>query len=107
MYRNEAHHSRTKVLRDRFPVVRRLVGTTFFVAAAHEFVRVSSPTFPILAKYGVTCPEHIAGFASASGLPYLAGAAWLLWMRGCAYHAADAEALTPGQNCQRHIQHGA
>lgn len=93
VYRNNVHHSLGEALGERFPVVRRLVGPAFFAAAARDFVCAHPPASPVLAEYGAAFPAFLAGLAPLAGLPYLADVARLEWLRGRAYHAADAEAL--------------
>lgn len=95
VYRNNVHHSLGVALAERFPVVRRLVGEGFFAAAAGDFVRAHPPSSPILAEYGATFPDFLAGLGPVARLSYLPDVARLEWLRGRAYHAADAEALTP------------
>ena len=95
VYRNTVHHSLIEALGERFPAVRRLVGAAFFAAAARQFIHESPPSSPLLAEYGAAFPEFLARFEPVAGLPYLADVARLEWLRGRAYHAADADALEP------------
>ena len=95
VYRNTVHHSLVEALGERFPAVRGLVGPAFFAAAARQFVHESPPNSPLLAQYGAAFPEFLARFEPAARLPYLADVARLEWLRGRAYHAADADGLAP------------
>jgi hypothetical protein len=95
VYRNTVAASLIAALAARFPVVQRLVGVEFFGAMAHEFVVKHPPRSPLLFQYGESFADFIERFAPAAPLPYLADVARLEYLRGCAYHAADAEPLAP------------
>src|SRR5512146_2798388 len=93
VYRNTVAASQIEALAARFPVVKRLVGEEFFRAMAHEFVAQHPPRSPLLFQYGESFADFIDDFAPAAPLPYLADMARLEYLRGRAYHAADAEPL--------------
>jgi hypothetical protein len=91
VYRNNVVVSLVDALADTFPVTQQLVGTEFFRAMAAVFVRRQPPRTPILAHYGDEFAAFVAGFAPASGLPYLPDMARLEFARVRAFHAGDAE----------------
>jgi hypothetical protein len=93
VYRNNVLASRVGALADTFPVVQRMVGEVFFRAMAAGYVHAVPPTSPVLVNYGADFAQYIAGFAPASGLPYLADLARLEWSYVQSFHAADADAL--------------
>jgi Putative DNA-binding domain len=95
VYRNNVAAALAGALAVRYPAVKRLVGDEFFAAMAREYTRDTLPRSPVLIGYGAEFPDFIAGFAPASGLPYLADVARLesAWWR--AYHAGEAEPLAP------------
>lgn len=95
VYRNNVLGGLARALAERFPVVQRLVGETFFTAMAVEFARSHPPDSPLMMHYGARLPDFISGFPPAAGLPYLADVARLEVMCGLAYHAADAPSLPP------------
>lgn len=95
IYRSNVLTGLARSLEGRFPVVRRLVGDTFFAALAEAFVVRHPPSSPVLLAYGVAMPDFLAGFAPVAALPYLADVAALELARGHAFHAADAPALSP------------
>ncbi len=95
VYRNNVIVGLVDALADSFPVTRALVGEEFFHAMAREFLRRSPPRSPVLALYGEGFAEFIAGFPPAAALPYLADMARLELRRVQAWHAADADAITP------------
>ncbi len=74
-----------------------LVGDEFFRAMAGIFVRAAPPTSALLAEYGEGLPAFIERFEPARSVPYLADVARLEMLRVRAFHAADAEPLTPEQ----------
>lgn len=90
VYRNNVMSSLTNALRQRFPVVERLVGEEFAKALFAEFIRQHPPQSPLMMKYGGELADFIRGFSPVSSLPYLADVARLEFSRGVAYHAADA-----------------
>lgn len=93
VYRNNVHVGLVEALRKAFPVVERVVGTTFFAAMARAYVGWHKPASPVLLTYGERFPEFISDFAPAARLPYLSDLALLEcnWLQS--YHAADAPAL--------------
>jgi len=93
VYRNNVMAGLVTALRNRFPVVEKIVGEEFFVAMARVFVREQPPRSPLLATYGDGFPAFVAAFEPARELPYLADVAWLEAARTRAYHAADATPL--------------
>jgi hypothetical protein len=94
VYRNTVVRSCIDALQANFPAVARLVGEEWFRAAAAEYVTREPPREPSLLRYGATFPRFLAGFAPASGLPYLADVARVdrFWTE--AHVAADAPAPT-------------
>lgn len=94
VYRNNVVVSLIDALADSFPVTQELVGEQFFRAMARQFVRAAPPRSPVLAWYGDGFAEFIEAFPAA-GLAYLADVARLELLRVQAWHAADADALTP------------
>ncbi len=90
IYRNNVVTGLGKALRNRFPVVEKIVGEEFFAAMARVFVTEQPPRSPLLATYGDNFPAFIAAFEPAREIPYLADLARLEAARTAAYHAADA-----------------
>jgi len=95
VYRNNVIVSLIDALADNFPVTQELVGEQFFRAMARQFVRAAPPRSPVLALYGDGFAEFIATFPTTAGLAYLADVARLELLRVQAWHAADADVLTP------------
>jgi Putative DNA-binding domain len=93
VHRNNMVAGLVSGLRERFPVVEKIVGEEFFAAMARAFVRQSPPRSPVLARYGDELADFLAGFPPARELPYLADVARLEAARTRAYHAADIAPL--------------
>src|SRR5689334_4466449 len=90
IHRNNIAASLTAVLAARYPVIRRLVGPSFFAATARAFIAVDPPRSPVLIEYGASFAGFLSRFEPASGHAYLADIARLEWARHRAYHAVDA-----------------
>ncbi len=95
VYRNNVTTSLAEALAGIFPAVRRLVGDAFFSGMAVAFARAHPPRSRLLFEYGHDFPAFVANFEPARGLPYLADVARIerAWLD--AFHAADAEPLSP------------
>ncbi len=95
VYRNTVLKGAIDALQASFPTVERLVGETWFRAAAREFVLAHPPGRPALLAYGAAFPAWLAGFPPAAAMPYLGRVAHLdrLWSE--AHLAADAAPLDP------------
>lgn len=100
VYRNNVICSLIDALADAFPVTQALVGEGFFRAMANVFVRQAPPRSVRLADYGERLAEFIEGFAPARSVPYLADMARLERLRVQAFHAADADPVSPEQVAQ-------
>lgn len=77
-----------------FPVVRQLVGPSFFQAAAKQYVRQTPPTSPRLFEYGADFPHFLERLPGARPLAYLADVARLEWAINEAWHAPDPPAFS-------------
>ena len=97
VYRNNVVMGLGKALKNRFPVVEKIVGEEFFAAMARVFALKQPPRSPLLATYGDEFAAFIATFEPARELPYLADVARLEAARTHAYHAADAAPIDAGQ----------
>lgn len=95
VYRNNVAYALSRALAARFPVVERVVGAEFFAAMAQIFLKTGLPQSPVLLEWGKEFPAFLEGFPPLSGLPWLPDVARLELARGAAYHAADAEPLSP------------
>ena len=95
MYRNNVTVSLIDALAAVYPAVQRITGVDFFRAMARFHVRATPPTSPLLFEYGRDFPAFIEGYEYAQAMPWLADTARIerAWLD--AYHAADAEPLSP------------
>lgn len=96
VYRNNVTVSLVDALAAIYPAVRRITGETFFRAMARFHVRETPPSSPLLFEYGRAFPAFIERYEHAQAMPWLADTARVerAWLD--AYHAADAEPLSPG-----------
>ncbi|MGC2780018.1 MAG: DNA-binding domain-containing protein [Bradyrhizobium sp.] len=95
VYRNNVVVGLTATLKDAYPAVHRIVGSEFFQAMARRYVGFELPRSPILLDYSAGFAAFIRGFAPAAALPYLADVARIERAWTEAYHAAEAEPVTP------------
>jgi hypothetical protein len=96
VHRNTYVGTLVSALAESFPVTRALAGADFFDAMARERVRAEPPRSPVLFEYARSFPRFVAAFAPAATVPVLAEMAHLEALRLRAFHAADADALAPG-----------
>lgn len=95
IYRNNTLLGLTDALAAAYPVVQRLVGEDFFAMLARDFMHAYPPKRAPMLMYGTEMPMFIAGYSPAAGLPYLADVARLEAAWNHAYHAEEAEPLSP------------
>jgi hypothetical protein len=95
VYRNNVTVSLIDALAAIYPAVQRITGVLFFRAMARSHIRTTPPTSPLLFEYGYDFPAFIEQYEYASSMPWLADTARIerAWLD--AYHASDAEPLTP------------
>jgi hypothetical protein len=95
VYRNNVTVSLINALAASFPATQRITGPDFFRAMARFHVRETTPNSPLLFEYGRDFPDFIERYEYAQSMPWLADVARIerAWLD--AYHAADAEPLTP------------
>lgn len=91
VYRNNVAHGLSRALAARFPVIERLLGEEYFAALARAYLAASPPHTPQLYLWGDDFAAFLAAFPPLRPLPYLPDVARLEWLRGLAWHAADAE----------------
>jgi hypothetical protein len=95
IYRNNVMVGLVSALEARFPATRKITGADFFNCAAKLFAATQPPRSTLMMFYGEDFPTFLAGFEPAREVPYLADVARLEAARTRAYHAADANLLTP------------
>lgn len=92
IYRANVAASATKALVAAYPVVRQVVGETFFDGLAHSYQRQNPSTSGDLSDYGGAFAAFVAEFPHTKSLPYLPDLARLEWSVHRAYGAEDAGA---------------
>lgn len=93
VYRHHVFGSLAAALTATFPTVQALVGEEFFRGLARAYVATTLPTQPVLAEYGEGFADFVAGYAPASGLPYLADIARLDGALNAAFNSPAAPRL--------------
>src|SRR5271156_3637589 len=95
VYRNNVTVGLIDALATIFPSTQRITGVEFFRAMARFHIRETPPTSPLLFEYGRDFPSFIEHYEYARAMPWLPDVARLerAWLD--AYHAADADTLTP------------
>jgi hypothetical protein len=95
VYRNNVTASLIDALAAVYPAVQRITGVEFFRAMARFHVRATPPASPLLFEYGRDFPAFIERYEYARSMPWLADTARIerAWLD--AYHASDAEPLSP------------
>jgi hypothetical protein len=95
VYRNNVTVSLIDALAATYPAVQRITGVEFFRAMARFHIRATPPTSPLLFEYGRDFPDFIESYEHAQDTPWLADTARIerAWLD--AYHAADAQPLSP------------
>jgi hypothetical protein len=95
VYRNNVTVSLIDALAAVYPAVQRITGVEFFRAMARFHVRATPPASPLLFEYGRDFPAFIERYEYARSMPWLADTARIerAWLD--AYHASDAQPLSP------------
>ena len=95
VYRNNVTVSLITALAAVYPATQRITGPEFFRMMARLHIRATPPTSPLLFEYGRDFPAFIEHYAHAQSMPWLADVARIerAWLD--AYHAADAEPMSP------------
>jgi hypothetical protein len=93
VYRNHFRVSLADALAATFPIVRDLVGEDFFRGIARRYVDDTPPRQPVLAEYGGTFGDFLAGQPDCAALPYLPDVARFEWLMVRAHQAPDVQPL--------------
>ena len=93
IYRANIAAAATKALVAAYPVIRQVVGETFFDGLAHAYQRAHPSTSGDLFDFGAAFAGFVADFPHTQSLPYLPDLARLEWAVHRAYGAEDAEAV--------------
>ncbi len=93
VYRNNVTVGLIRALEANFPVVRRLLGETYFAGFARDFAQNHPPQSPLMFQYGKDFPLALESDKDLASYPYLGDVARLeiLWRES--YHAGDAPSL--------------
>ncbi len=91
IYRANVAASATKALVAAYPVIRQVVGETFFDGLARAYQHLVPSTSGDLTDYGAAFSGFVAEFPHTQSLPYLPDLARLEWAVHRAYGAQDAQ----------------
>lgn len=100
IYRGNVLAATTKALGAAYPVIRQVVGATFFDGLAHAYQRQVPSASGDLAEHGAGFADFVAEFPHTASLPYLPDLARLEWAVHVAYGASDAPAWQPNALAQ-------
>ena len=95
VYQTSSRAIITDVLGDFFPVVKQLVGASFFAAMVKEYLAKYPPQQGNIDQYGESFSAFIREFEPANQLPYLPDVAGLEWLRHQVFIAEDVKLLAP------------
>lgn len=104
IHRNTCRRTLINALGLTYPAVQRLVGNSFFDAAAEHFIDEAASGIPesaCLDEYGREFGAFLASFAPAARLRYLAEVANLEWAINEALHAPEAARVDSAQLATR------
>jgi hypothetical protein len=91
IYRNHFIISLTECLAATFPVLKALVGETFFNQCARAFVMAYPPSSPVLFEYGEAFPHFLFEATRSTAYAYFADVGAFEWAINHAYHADDVD----------------
>jgi hypothetical protein len=90
IYRRSIASNYRNAMSATYPVVRRIVGTSFFVAAVDAYVEAHPSRSGDLNEYGDAFGDFVERYPQAATLPYLCDVARLEWAIDEASRAADS-----------------
>lgn len=93
IYSNNIFSSLKNVIKDDFPISRKILGKQKFNQASFEFVRRSPPTSGCLLKYGQKFPFFLNAFFPE--YPYIQDLAQIEWAKKELYYKEDSIPLNP------------
>ena len=93
IYQDSTHACLVNTLLAVYPVVAKLVGTTFFNGLAGCYIAQTPSQSPNLFAYGQSLADFITDFTPAKTLPYLADICRLEWAIHRVYYAATSTSL--------------
>ncbi|MCA0922428.1 DNA-binding domain-containing protein [Pseudooceanicola nanhaiensis] len=95
VYRNNVAVALGEALESGFPAVAGLLGPQNFRMVAGIYLRRHPPTSPVMPLYGAGFAAFLETAEALARWPYLGDVARLEYALRQAYHAADAEPLSP------------
>jgi uncharacterized protein len=89
VYRGNVRANCGKALAGAYPIVRKIVGDSFFEALAARFIAEHPSASGDLNQYGAEMAAFLGVFEPVLDLPYLADVARMEWLAHRAYFAGD------------------
>lgn len=97
VYRGNVFGNWGNALANAYPIVRRIVGESFFAGLAHAYAHAHPSRSGDLNEYGESLPQFVGAFAATQDLPYLADVARMEWSVHRAWFAADSPPFEPAR----------
>ena len=95
IYLGNVHGNWIKALASSYPIVRKIVGESFFDGLARDYARANPSGSGDLNLFGERFPGFVAGHAEVRDLPYLADVARMEWTAHQLHFAGDSAPFDP------------
>ena len=93
IYTGNVYGNWTKALASAYPIVRKIVGESFFGSLARAYARVHPSKSGDLNEFGAQLPAFVGRFPDTQDLDYLPDVASMEWLAHGAHFAVDAPRL--------------
>jgi hypothetical protein len=97
VYRNNVTVGLVRAMEANFPIVRRLLGDSYFEGFAREFVQRHPPRLPLMFLYGDVFCDALAEEKDLRAYPFLPDIARLEQQVRVSYHEADAPTVSANE----------
>lgn len=95
VYRNNVAFGLRQVLRDKFPLLRQLLGEEAFENLAGYYLDAEMPSSPLLSEFGSSLASFLDNFSAFESLAFVGDVARLEWAMQQAYYAEKHEPIDP------------
>ena len=97
VYRNNVTVGLVRAMEANFPIIRRLLGVTYFEGFTREFVQKHPPRSPLMFQYGEAFSTCLEEADDLRDYPYMADIARLEQQVRTSYHEADAACVSASE----------
>ncbi len=104
IYQNNVYSSLLDILKNRYPISRKLVGDDFFTVLGQQYIANHPPESPVMLHYGESLPRFIEQHKDKHNIAYLSDIAVLESARHKAYYAKDNDHLQPADIARKPIE---